>query len=78
MSNLLKVRSTVFSEPVFCDLFSFTNQVVVMNHQNYHDGDGCKSLTLSRRNTWGCIEPFVRIFMQIASDPMRSVKLLLI
>ena len=57
--QLIEVKSTVFSEPVFCDLFSFTSWAIVSNQ---HCQDGCKGITLSRGNPWGRIESICLYF----------------
>ena len=55
--QLIKVKSTVFSEPVFCDLFSFTNErLVVINHQHCHDGCKGQVRYYHVKNPWGRVE----------------------
>ena len=61
--QLIELKSTAFSEPVFVICFHLqAGQLLVINHLHCHDG--CKGKV--------CGIEFVRIFMQITSDPMRA------
>ena len=74
--QLTEVKSTVFSELV-CDLFSFTNWAIAGNQSSTVT---MAAKTMSDIITWKkpgvASSPFVLIFMQITSDPMRGAKLL--
>ena len=76
--QLIKVKCTVFSEPVFCDLFSFTSRKIVSNQSStLSRWLQRQSLTLSHGNPWWHRVHLFAFFMQITSDPIRSAKLLL-
>ena len=71
--QLIEVKSKAFSEPVVCDLFSFTSWVIVTNPM----AEKAKSDIITWLIPGVASSVFVCIFMLITSDPMRSVELLL-
>ena len=72
--QLNEVKFTAFSEPVFCDLFSFTSWAIASNQSStLSRWLQRQSLTLSRSSPGVASSPFV---LQITSDPVRSAKLL--
>ena len=68
LSNLSKVKSTVLSEPVFCDLSSIIDTVTVHEEAKFY--------IITWENLGVTPSLFVFIFIQITSEPAKSAKLL--